>query len=319
MNTSPALTTDVRAGRTALARALPILSGLVLSALAGAAGTAAGQAPLKVYISADMEGVTGVVSPEQLGPTGFEYQRAREWMTREVLAAIQGARDAGATEIVVSDSHGNGQNLLIDELPGDITVIRSWPRPLMMMEGIDSTFHAAVFIGYHSATTNTSGVRAHTISSARLTAVHLNGVAMPESGINAAIAGHFGVPIVAISGDDAAVAEAQALIGPMEGAVVKRAISFHSAATMTPETGQRLIRERVRAGIQRRAGIRPWRQPAPFTLDVSFKNYRAAEMLAWLPIVERRDAHTIRYVASDMIAVSKFIEFITTYCVEIEP
>ena len=283
------------------------------------AGTASAQTPLKVYISADMEGITGVVSPEQLGPTGFEYQRAREWMTGEVLAAIQGARDAGATEIVVSDSHGNGQNLLIDQLPDDITIIRSWPRPLMMMEGIDSTFDAAVFIGYHSATTNVKGVRAHTISSARLAGVHLNGTAMPESGINAAIAGHFGVPIVAISGDDAAVAEAQALVGPMEGAVVKRAISYHAAATLTPAAGQRLIRERVRAGIQRRASIRPYLLSGPVTLEVTFKSYRPAEMLAWLPMVQRKDAHSIRYLAPDMIAVSKFIEFITTYGVEIEP
>ena len=130
---------------------------------------AAAQRPLKVYISVDMEGVGGVVSSEQLGPTGFEYARARQWMTDEALAAIQGARDAGATSILVSDSHGNGQNLLIEQLPADVTVIRSWPRPLMMMEGIDSTFTAAVFIGYHASTANASGVRAHTMSSATLT------------------------------------------------------------------------------------------------------------------------------------------------------
>ena len=291
----------------------------LLPALLLGARRAEAQARLKVYISADMEGVTGVVTPEQLGPEGFEYQRAREWMTGEVLAAIQGARDAGATEIVVSDSHGNGQNLLIDRLPDDVTIVRSWPRPLMMMEGIDSTFDAAVFIGYHAATTNVRGVRAHTISSARLTAVTLNGTAMPESGICAAIAGHFGVPIVAISGDDVAVAEAQALIGPMEGAVVKRAISFHAAATLTPAAGQSLIRERVRAGIQRRAAVRPFTMRAPVTLDVSFKSYRPAEMLAFLPIVERRDAHTVRYLAPDILAISRFLEFITTYSVEIEP
>src|SRR5687767_13832681 len=211
------------------------------------AGGAAAQQRLKVYISVDMEGVTGAVSAEQLGPTGFEYQRFREFMTAEALAAIQGAREAGATEIVVSDSHGNGQNLLIDRFPADITIIRSWPRPLMMMEGIDSTFHAAIFIGYHSATTNLKGVRAHTISSARLTSVELNGVPMGESGINAAIAGHFGVPVVMISGDDAAVDEARSLLGDIEGAVVNRAISFHSAATITPEAGQNLIRQWVRA------------------------------------------------------------------------
>jgi len=291
----------------------------VTAALLLGSTTAAAQARLKVYISADMEGVTGVVTPDQLGPTGFEYQKAREWMTGEVLAAIQGARDAGATEIVVSDSHGNGENLLIDELPPDVTIIRSWPRPLMMMEGIDSTFDAAVFIGYHAATTNVRGVRAHTISSARLTAVALNGTAVPESGICAAIAGHFGVPIVAISGDDVAVAEAQAMINGIEGAVVKRAISFHAAATMTPAAGQRLIRERVRDGVRKRASIRPLAIRAPVALDVSFKSYRPAEMLAWLPIVERRDSHTIRYTAPDMLAVSRFIEFITSYSVEIEP
>jgi D-amino peptidase len=277
------------------------------------------QSRLKIYISADLEGVAGTVTPDQLGPTGFEYQRAREWMTGEVLAAIQGARDAGATEIVVSDSHGNGENILIDRLPADIMIIRSWPRPLMMMQGIDSTFDAAIFIGYHAATTNMAGVRAHTISSARLAAVVLNGTAMPESGINAAIAGHFGVPVVMISGDDAAVREAQALIGPMEGAEVKKFISFHSAATMTPEAAQQLIRGKVKTGIERRRELRPWVLRAPLTLEVTFKSYRPAELLAYLPIVQRTNAHSIRYVANDMIAISKFLEFITSYSVEIEP
>src|SRR5438270_12261412 len=115
-----------------------------------------------------MEGITGVASADQLAPASFEYGRAREWMTAEVLAAIAGARDAGATQFVVSDSHGNGESLLIDQLPSDVRIVRSWPRPLMMMEGIDSSFDAAIFIGYHASTTNPRGVRAHTISSAHL-------------------------------------------------------------------------------------------------------------------------------------------------------
>jgi D-amino peptidase len=168
----------------------------------GGAGAAAG---LKVYISADLEGVAGAVTPEQLGPEGFEYSRFREHMTAEVLAAIEGARAAGATEILVSDSHGNGQNLLLDRFPEEVTIIRSWPRPLMMMAGIDSSFDAAIFIGYHAATTTPAGVRAHTLSSARLAAVELNGKPMSEAGLNAAIAGHFGVPVVMISGDDVTV------------------------------------------------------------------------------------------------------------------
>ncbi|MEO7966743.1 MAG: M55 family metallopeptidase, partial [Gemmatimonadaceae bacterium] len=213
----------------------------------------AAQRPMKVYISVDMEGIAGVVAPEQLGPGGFEYERARQFMTGEALAAIRGARAAGATEIVVSDSHGNGQNLLIDQFPEDVTIIRSWPRPLMMMEGIDSTFAAAIFVGYHASTANMNGVRAHTMSSATLTGVQLNGVEVPEGGMNAAIAGYFSVPVVAITGDDAAVEEVRRFTGPVEGAVVKRAISFHSAATMTPKAAQTLIEQRVKAGVEKRA------------------------------------------------------------------
>lgn len=105
---------------------------------------------MKVYISADMEGVAGVVNREQLVTDGFEFQQFRKFMTEEVNAAIEAAREAGATEIVVSDSHGTGLNLLMDLLPQDIQLVRSWPRPLGMMEGIDDTFSAAIFIGYHA-------------------------------------------------------------------------------------------------------------------------------------------------------------------------
>ena len=266
-----------------------------------------------------MEGVGGVVTNEQLGPTGFEYGRARQFMTDEALAAIQGARDAGATEIVVSDSHGNGQNLLIDLFPADVTVIRSWPRPLMMMEGIDSTFSAAVFIGYHAGTSNVSGVRAHTMSSATLTSVRLNGVEVPEGGLNAAIAGHFGVPVVAISGDDAAVSEVSKFTGAVPGAVVKRAISFHSAATMTPKAAQDLIRARVKAGVEQRTSAKPYVVRGPVTLEMSFKHYRAAELLAYLPIVTRVNAHTIRFVGKDILEVSRFIEFVNSYSPDITP
>src|SRR5213079_2264810 len=120
---------------------------------------------LKIYISADMEGVVGVVTADQLGPQGFEYNRFREFMTEEVKAATEAAFEAGATEVVISDSHGNGENLLIEKLPKNVTVVRSWPRPLMMMQGIDETFDGVIFIGYHASTNNVAGVRAHTISS----------------------------------------------------------------------------------------------------------------------------------------------------------
>jgi D-amino peptidase len=283
------------------------------------ATTSEAQRPMKIYISADMEGVVGVVTNEQLGPQGFEYARFREFMTQEVNAAIEGAVAAGATQIVVSDSHGNGQNLLIEKLPKDILLVRSWPRPLMMMQGIDETFAGAIFIGYHSATTNSQGVRAHTISSARLADVRLKGISMSEAGLNAAIAGHFNVPVIMISGDDVVVKETQALLGDVEGAVVKWASGFHSAKTMMPEASYQLIREKVQKAVGRIKDFKPYKLTAPIQLDVRFKNYRPSEVLSYLSIVERTDAHSIRFTGKDMIEVSKFLEFIVTYEPALEP
>ena len=275
--------------------------------------------PLKIYISADMEGVVGAVTNEQLGPQGFEYARFREIMTQEVNAAIEAAFAAGATEIVVSDSHGNGQNLLIEKLPKNILLIRAWPRPLMMMQGIDETFAGAIFLGYHTATTNSQGVRAHTISSARLADVRLKGISMSEAGLNAAIAGHFNVPVIMISGDDAVVKETQALLGDVEGAVVKWASGFHSAKTLMPEAGYELIREKVKRAMGRIKDFKPYKLAGPIQLDVRFKNYRPSEVLSYLSIVERTDAHSIRFTGKDMIEVSKFLEFIVTYDPALEP
>lgn len=275
---------------------------------------------LKIYISADMEGVTGVVTAEQLGPQGFEYERFRQFMTDEVNAAIEAARAAGATEILISDSHGNGQNLLIDQFPEDIQVVRSWPRPLMMMQGIDESFDGAIYIGYHASTGNTRGVRAHTMSSANLTSVKLNGIEVSEGAINAAIAGHFGVPILMVSGDDATIDEIRSLVGDVEGAVVKWNYGFHSARTLTPEAGRKLIGEKVSAALARIDDFEPYSVgESPIQVDIRFKNYLPAEKLAYLPIVERLDSHTIRFEAADMIEAAMFMEFVTSYRVDERP
>lgn len=275
---------------------------------------------MKIFISADMEGVAGVVTGEQLSPAGFEYERFREFMTREVAAACEGAFASGATEIVVADAHGNGQNLLIEKLPGNVSVVRAWPRPLMMMQGIDETFAGAVFLGYHTGTTNTEGVRAHTMSSARLTDIQLNGRSVPEAGVNAAIAGHFGVPVIMVSGDDAAVRETKALLGEqVEGAVVKWACGFHSARTLTPAPALEIIRDGAAAAVTRVRDFTPYRIETPVRLDLRFKNYRPAELLSYLPVVERTDAHAVRFTGRDMIEVSKFIEFVLYYEPGLEP
>lgn len=274
---------------------------------------------MKIYISADMEGVVGVVSGDQLGPTGFDYQRTRELMTQEVNAATDAAFEAGATEVTVSDSHGNAQNLLIEKLPKNVFVVRGFPRPLMMMQGIDETFDGVIFLGYHSSTTNPGGVRAHSFSSARLADVRLNGVSMSEGSFNAAIAGHFNVPVIMVSGDDAAVKEVASIVGDVEGAVVKWNYGFHSAKTMMPEAAYALIREKVKTAVGRITDFKPYKPRTPVQLDVRFKSYRPSEVLSYLSIVERTDAHSIRFIGKDIIEVSKFLEFMMTYEPGLEP
>lgn len=274
---------------------------------------------MKIYISADMEGVAGAVTGDQLGPTGFEYQRFREFMTQEVNTAIEAAFAAGATEIVVSDSHGNAENLLIEKLPKNVLLVRGFPRPLMMMQGIDASFDGVIFIGYHSSTANSKGVRAHTMSSAKLADLQLNKVSMSEGSFNAAIAGHYDVPVIMVSGDDAAVKEVSGIVGNIEGAVVKWSIGFHSATTMTPEASYALIREKVAKAMGRIKEFKPYKPKTPLQLDVRFKNYRPSELLSYLSIVERPDSHSIRFMGKDMIEVSKFMEFILTYEPGLEP
>jgi len=274
---------------------------------------------LKVHISVDMEGIAGVVTGDQLGPSGFEYGRFREFMTREALAAVTAAREAGATDIVVADSHGNGENLLIEQFPPDVRIVRSWPRKLSMMAGIDETFDAAIFIGYHASTTNAAGVRAHTNSSATLTRVGLNGVDMTEGAWNAAIAGHFNVPVVMVSGDDAAVAEVRKVIGPIEAVEVKKALGFHAAQTMTPQAALALIADGVKKGLARRAELKPYKPAAPVTVDVSFKHYLPAEVLAYLPLFERSDSHSVRFRAKDMVEATSVMEFISEYRPDLSP
>ena len=291
-----------------------------MMALLRAAPVSAQQArPIKMYISVDMEGLTGVVTADQLSPAGFEYQKFREVMTDETNAAIQAARDNGATEFVISDSHGNAENLLIDRLPEDVTIVRGFPRPYTMMQGLDSTFAGAILIGYHASTSSPAGVRAHTFSSARLTEVRLNGRQISEAAFAGAFAGRFGVPVIMVSGDDAAVAEAKAALGDIEGAVVKWSYGFHSARTMTPAAGRKVVGERVAAAMKRLRSMRPMVLTQPITVDVHFKSYRPAEVLAYLPVVERTDSHGVRYVGKDMLDAARFIEFITTYTIELEP
>jgi D-amino peptidase len=276
-------------------------------------------APLKVYISVDMEGVAGVVTADQLLPSGFEYERFRRFMTDEAVAAVRGAQAAGATEVVVSDSHGNGESLLVELFPKDVRIVRSWPRHGEMMAGLDSSFAAALFVGYHASTTNPKGVRAHTISSAHFTRVALNGTAVTEAELNAAYAGAMGVPVVFMSGDDVAVSEVTTRLGEMESVITKKSLGFHSAESLTPAAACDKIYQGALSAVTHRDKRKPYVVSSPITLDISFKNYTSAEILAYLRSVQRTDSHSIRFVGSDMAEVMDFIVFLDYYNPDMTP
>jgi D-amino peptidase len=268
--------------------------------------------PGRIFISVDMEGISGVVQPAQLGPPGFEYSRAREWMTAETRAAIEGARAAGATSFVIADAHGNAQNLLIDLLPDDVRVVRGFPRPLSMMQGIDESFAAAVFIGYHASEMTSDAVRGHTFSSAKLLGVSVNGTEVSEGMFNAAIAGHFGVPVLFVSGDRKAVEQMQAVIPEITGVTVKEPLGYHSASTVTPARGQAMIREGVRAALAKKSAVAPYRVKTPITLDVGFKLTLDAERASYVPGLSRSGAHTVRGTLQDIIQTVRLMQVLTS-------
>jgi D-amino peptidase len=290
--------------------------GLTLIALGAHAADREGP---KIYISVDMEGVAGVVTPDQLAPGSFEYERFRRFMTDETLAAVQAAKGAGATEIVVSDSHGNGENLLIELFPNDVRIVRSWPRHGLMAAGLDATFQAVMLIGYHASASSVTGVRAHTISSASYTRVALNGQDVSEGEWVAAQAGAFGVPVIFASGDESATLELKQRLGDIVTVETKRSLGFHSALTLTPQESVARIGAGASTAMARLGKFKPYVLSKPVRLEVTFKNYMPAEVLSYLRNVERVNAHTIRFVGRDMDEVTDFMEMVGSYRVDLSP
>jgi D-amino peptidase len=206
----------------------------------------------------------------------------------------------------VSDSHGNAQSLILDELDPRVRLIRAWPRKLIMMEGIDETFDAAIFIGYHASAGKRHATLAHTMSSRRLFNLKLNGQTVPEAGFNAAIAGHFGVPVVLVSGDQTIIAETRALVGAIEGAEVKTGIGT-VAKMIHPTKAQALIKERAKAALGRLGDFKPWRLSTPITIEITFKSEENAEVVGFFPGVRMVDGRTIQYTGKDMVEISGFL------------
>lgn len=285
-----------------------MLLGLAMAWLAVTGNIDAGAAtPRKIYISADMEGIGGVVSRAQTGRDQPEYSRFRELMTQEVNAAIEGALAAGATQIVVSDSHGEGENLLVEKLHPAASLERSFPRPLDMMQGIDSSFDAVLLIGYHAAAGTPDAILPHTLSG-RISSLKVNGVNLSEGGVSAAIAGHFGVPVALVSGDQATIEEMRRLMGPVTGAQVKVAHGAGTATTLHPSESCRLIREKTREALGAKAPV--YKVKTPITLELEFKTVLDAEILAFIPGIERTSGTAVKVQLQDMVAVARFINVV---------
>jgi D-amino peptidase len=267
---------------------------------------------MRIYISADIEGIAGVVSRENLMPGRFEYEQARDWMTRTVLVACETARELGAEEVIVSDSHGNGQNIRFERMPEYVQLVRSWPRPLGMMQGVDmGSFSGALLLGYHAGATNPQGTLSHTISGEHFNEVRLNGAPVSEAIISAAIAGHFGVPVLMIAGDDIVVQETRASLGDIAQACLKTSLGWLSAMNVSPQRADALVREAIRDGIGRVGSIAPFVLPEPLTLEIHLRNRFMAEWLSYLDGVVRLDAHTIRHSTDNILGVSRFLEFVS--------
>jgi len=270
----------------------------------------------RLFISVDNEGVGGVVTWESHGrPGAFEYERMREWMTNEALAAVEAALEWGVDEVIVADSHGNGENLLVDRFPQNgVSIVRSWPRPLSMAEGVELPgVIAAMFIGYHTSTVAEAGGLRHVLSSARFTDIRVNGVSASETTIHAAIAGHYGVPLILVSGDDAYTDYAQKLLGDVEAVTTKWARGFTSARTLVPAQCATLIGEASTRALQRLSEFSVYSIPGPIELEIDFRNVLAAELSAYLPGVEKTGSLSIRCELDDIVAVSKFLGFLAQY------
>lgn len=260
---------------------------------------------MKILIAADMEGVSGVTRWEETDPAHNEYARFRRIMTDEVNAAILGAADAGADEFVVVDGHGDGTNILVEELDSRARLNSGAASPLSMIQGVDLETAGVLFIGYHARGGSLNAVLAHTWSSGRIANVWLNGVLVGEYGLNAAAAGHFGVPVLMISGDQTACAQAVELLGRLETVMVKQASGYFSAECLSPKVTLPMIRAAAkRAILSLKDGNAP--QPfivhAPVKVTIEFRQPEAAERAVRLPGAKRLDGLRIEFTVPDMLA-----------------
>jgi D-amino peptidase len=256
---------------------------------------------MRVFISVDMEGITGVTCWDDVDSGKPSYERFRKVMTAEVNAAAEGAVEAGAARVLVNDSHGDMRNVLIESLHPKAELISGDPKPLGMMCGVDSGVDLAFLIGYHARAGTPNAILDHTWSSSRVYSLALNGQVVGETGLNAALAGHFGVPVGLLSGDQAVTAEARSLLGDhLRVVTVKKSFSRQAAQSLPLEETEAHIRAAAKAAV---AGPNP--EPfvlsSPVTIAIEFVTSLNADGAASLPGARRVSGRRVEYTADDIV------------------
>jgi D-amino peptidase len=255
---------------------------------------------LKIFLSSDMEGTAGVVDWQQCVGDGQEAVAGRKLLLAEVNAAIEGALAGGATQVVVNDSHSTMRNLPADQLAGQASYLSGSHKPLYMMQGLDDSFDAVLFISYHGSIGAPAGL-SHTYNPRAVVEARIDGVVTGEAGINALVAAHYGVPVVLITGDRCACEEADALMPGIHQAVVKEHVSRLAAHSLHPELACELIRERARAAVAAATDAAP--PPLdPGVLEVSVRTTDIAEAATWVRGVDRTGPRELRIQGESRLA-----------------
>jgi len=258
---------------------------------------------MKVFISADMEGISGVVDASQTRMEEKEYERARKLMTGEVNAAIAGALAGGATGVVVNDSHGSMRNILIEDLNPAAELISGSPKPFSMMQGIGPDYNVCFFVGYHAGAGSSPSVLDHTYYGRVVYQASINGRVLGETGLNAALAGYFNVPVGLVTGDRVLCEEARATLGDVETVAVKEACGRLAARCLPPERACALIRAAAQQAVSHQRA--PFIIPPPCTLVLEMMNAAQADMAELLPGVRRTAPRRLEYTADDYLTLFK--------------
>jgi D-amino peptidase len=277
-----------------------IASAFVILAVVCCLPVSAQSSKPRIFISVDMEGISGVVHSDQVSSSGSGYGIARKWMAEDVNAAVEGAFAAGASEVIVNDSHGNMRNIILDDLHPRAVLISGSPKPFSMMEGLNGSFSACIFIGYHGRAGTQDAILDHTMSSSVVHRVRINGTEMPELGINAALAGYHGVPVILVSGDVAVCKQAKEILGNDVVTVpVKDAVGRTAAMLVPMKEARRTIKDRVTRAVRDLRKFKPYTLSPPYTFELEYFTSAQADMGAIVPGVERKDGRTVVFTEDD--------------------